>query len=183
VMKEGNTLSVQKNGERYKNKEMMKGIYGGFETCLNKYGKEITVAKNFNKILHSVMASWTSKDTKRKLGKSAELESNESKDKEDKEYCSDKNNNLLSRTLSREVREKQKRNKDRNVSQQMDNNKRNNNATSGNSEDSKENMNNSGSRNKIKKRQKGRKGNERDSAKKVTRSSTRGESGIPGTML
>jgi hypothetical protein len=30
----------------YKNKEMMRGIYVGFETWLNKYGQEITVAKN-----------------------------------------------------------------------------------------------------------------------------------------
>jgi hypothetical protein len=31
--------------EVYKNKEMIKGIYGGFETWLNKYGREITLAK------------------------------------------------------------------------------------------------------------------------------------------
>ncbi len=80
---------------------MMKGIYGGFETWLNKYGKEITVAKISNKTLHSVMARWTSKD-KCKLGKIVKSESNESKDEEDKGYCSDKGNNLLSRTWSRE---------------------------------------------------------------------------------
>jgi hypothetical protein len=97
----------------YKDKEMMRGIYGGFETWLNKYGKEKTVAKNSMKTLHSVIARWTSKD-ERKLGKSAEPESNESKDEEDKGYCSDKGNNLLSRTWSREEREKQKRNEDRN---------------------------------------------------------------------
>jgi hypothetical protein len=48
------------------------------------------------KTLHSVIARWTSKD-KCKSGKSAELESNESEDKEDKGYCSDKGNNLLKR--------------------------------------------------------------------------------------
>jgi hypothetical protein len=32
----------------YKDKETMRGIYGGFETWLNKYGKEITVAKKFH---------------------------------------------------------------------------------------------------------------------------------------
>jgi hypothetical protein len=32
---------------------MMQGIYGGFETWLNKYGKEITGAKNSMKTLHS----------------------------------------------------------------------------------------------------------------------------------
>jgi hypothetical protein len=68
----------------YKDKEMMRWIYGGFETWLKKYGKEITVAKNSMKTLHSVIARWTSKD-ERKLGKSAEPESNESKDEEDKE--------------------------------------------------------------------------------------------------
>ncbi len=91
----------------------MRGIYGGFETWLNKYGKKITVAKNSMKTLHSVIARWTSKD-EHKLGKSAEPESNESKDKKDKGYCLDKGKNLLSRTWSREEREKQKRNKDRN---------------------------------------------------------------------
>ena len=161
---------------------MMKGINGGFETWLNKYGKEITATKNSNKTLHSVMARWTSKDV-RKLGKSVELESNESKDKEDKGYCSDKGNSLLSRTWSREEREKQKRNEDRNVNRQNNNNRRNNNVNSGDSEDGEDNGNSSGSKDKIDKRWKGRKGNERDSAEKVTRSSTRGESSSPGTSL
>ncbi len=49
------------------------------------------------KTLHSIIARWTLKD-KRKFGKSAEPESNESKDKEDKGYCLDKGDNLLSRT-------------------------------------------------------------------------------------
>ncbi len=40
----------------YKNKETMRGIYGGFETWLNKYGKEITVVKNSMKTLHPVIA-------------------------------------------------------------------------------------------------------------------------------
>jgi hypothetical protein len=83
---------------------MMNEINGGFETWLNKYGKEITVAKNSNKTLHSIMARWTSKD-ECKSGKSAESESNESENKEDKGYCPDKGNNLLSRTWSREERE------------------------------------------------------------------------------
>ena len=96
---------------------MMRGIYGGFETWLSKYGQEIMVAKNSMKTLHSVIARWTSKN-KRKSGKSVEPESNESKDEEDKGYCSDKGNNLLSRTWSREEREKQKRNKDRNDNRQ-----------------------------------------------------------------
>ncbi len=49
----------------------MRGIYGGFETWLDKYGKEITVAKYSMKTLHSVIARWTSND-ECKLGKSAE---------------------------------------------------------------------------------------------------------------
>ncbi len=46
----------------YKVEEMMRGINGGFETWLNKYGKEIIVAKNSMKTLHSVIARWTSKE-------------------------------------------------------------------------------------------------------------------------
>ncbi len=90
----------------------MRGIYGGFETWLNKYGKKMTVAKNSMKTVHSVIARWKSKN-KRKLGKSAEPESNESKVEEDKGYCSDRGTNLLSRAWLREEREKQTRNKDR----------------------------------------------------------------------
>jgi hypothetical protein len=55
----------------YKDKEMMRGIYGGFETWLNKYGKEITFVRNSMKTLHSVIARWTLKD-ERKSGKSAD---------------------------------------------------------------------------------------------------------------
>jgi hypothetical protein len=61
----------------YKDEEKMRGIYGGFETWLKKYGKKITVGKNSMKTLHSVIARWTSKD-ERKSGKSAELERDES---------------------------------------------------------------------------------------------------------
>jgi hypothetical protein len=85
----------------YKDKETMRGIYGGFETWLNKYGNEITVAENSMKTLHSVIARRTPKD-ERKLGKSAQLESNEREDKEDKGYCLDKGKNLLSRMWLRD---------------------------------------------------------------------------------
>jgi hypothetical protein len=132
----------------YKGKEMMRGIYGGFETWLNKYGKEITIAKNSMKTLHSVIARWTSKD-ERKLGKSAEPESNESKDKEDEGYCSDKGNNLLSKTWLREEREKQKRKEDRNDNRRFNNNKRNNNVNSSNSEDGEDNISGGGSRERL----------------------------------
>jgi hypothetical protein len=69
------------------------------------------------------------------------------------------------------------------VKRQTDNNKRNNNVNSGDSEDGEDNRNSSGSIDKINIRQKGRKGIDRDSAEKVTRSSTRGESGSPGKRL
>ncbi len=159
----------------------MRGIYGGFETWLNmKYGKEITVAKNLMKTLHSVIARWTSKD-ERKSGKSAEPESNESKVEEDKGYCLDKGTNLLSRMWSREEREKQTRNEDRYDNRQCNSNERKNNVNSSDSEDGENNVSGGSSRERLDKRQQGRKCNKSDSLGKVTRSSKRGESGNPGT--
>jgi hypothetical protein len=122
---------------------MMRGFYGGFETWLNKYGKEITIAKNSMKTLHSFIARWTSKD-KLKLGKSAEPESDESKVEEDEGHCSDKGTNLLSRTWLREEREKQKRNKDRYDNRRCNSNKMNNNVNSSNSEDGEGNVSDGG---------------------------------------
>jgi hypothetical protein len=132
------------------------------------------------KTLHSIIARWTSKD-KHKLGKSAKPESNESKDKEDEGYCSDKGNNLLSRTWLREEREKQKRNEDRNDNIQCNNNKRNNIVNSRDSEDGEDNVSGGSIRERLDERQQGRKGNKSDSPGKVTRGSKRGESGNPGT--
>ncbi len=166
--------------EVYENKETMRGIYGGFETWLSKYGMEITVAKNSIKTLHSAIARWTSKD-KRGLGKSAELESDESKDEEDKGYCSDKGNSLLSRMRLREEREKQKRNEDRYDIRRCNSNKRNDNVNSSDSEDGEDNVSGGGSRERLDKRQQGQKGNKSDSPGKVMSSSKRGESGNPGT--
>ncbi len=120
---------------------------------------------------------------KRKLGKSVEPENNESKDKEDGGYCSDKGNNLLSRTWLREEREKQKRNKDRNDNRQCNNNKRNNNVNSSDSEDGEDNVSGGGSRERLDKRQQGQKVNKSDSLGKVTRGSNRGESGNPGIII
>jgi hypothetical protein len=156
----------------------MRGIYGGFETWLNKYRKETTVAKNSMKTLHSVIDRWTSKD-KRKLGKSVEPESNESKVEEDKGYCSDKGTNLLSRTWSREEREKQTRNENRYDNRRCNSNKRKNNVNSSNSEDGE--VSGGGSRERLDKRQQGWKGNKSDSLGKVTRGIKWGESGNPGT--
>jgi hypothetical protein len=160
--------------------ETMRGIYGGFETRLNKYGQGITVAKNSMKTLHSLIARWTSKD-KRKMGKSAELGSDESKDEEDEGYYLDKGKNLLSRMWSREEREKRKRNEDRNDNRRCNNNERNNNVNSSSSEDGEDNISGGGSRERSDKKQQGWKGNNSDSPGKVTRGSKRGESGNPGT--
>ncbi len=164
----------------YKNDEMMRGIYGGFETWLNKYGKEITVAKHSMTTLHSIIARWTSKD-KCKLGKRVELESNESKDEEDERYCSDKGNNLLSRMWLREERENQKRNKHTYDNRRCNSNKRNDNVNSSDGEDGDDNVSGGGIRERLDKKQQGRKGNKSDSLGKVTRSSKRGESGNSGT--
>ena len=46
----------------YADDEKMQMMYGGFESWLNKYGKDIIVGKNSNKTLHLVMAWWTLKD-------------------------------------------------------------------------------------------------------------------------
>ncbi len=90
----------------------MQLMYGGFESWLNKYGKDITVRKNSNKTLHFVMARWTLKDNDISR-KTLELECNISKGKEEEEdngYYSDKGYNLLSKTWSIEERDKEKRN-------------------------------------------------------------------------
>ncbi len=86
----------------YADDEKMQMMYGGFESWLNKYGKDITVGKN------SVMVSWTSKDNDMSR-KSLDLECNISKE-EDKGYCFNKGYNLLSKMWSREERDKEKRN-------------------------------------------------------------------------
>ncbi len=86
-------------------------MYGGFESWLNKYGKDITVGKKINNTLHLVMAWWTLKDNDI-TRKTLELECNISKEEEEEDgYCSDKGYNLLSKTWSREERDKEKRNK------------------------------------------------------------------------
>jgi hypothetical protein len=130
------------------------------------------------KTLHSVIARWTSKD-KHKLGKSAELGSNESKVEEDEGYCLDKDTNLLSRTWLREEREKQTRNKDRYDNRQCNSNERKNNVNSSDSEDCEDNVSGGSSRERLDKRQQGQKGNKSDSPGKVTRGCKRGKSGNP----
>jgi hypothetical protein len=106
------------------------------------------------KTLHSIIARWTLKN-KRKLGKSAEPESNESEVEEDKGYCLDKGTKLLSSMWSREEREKQTRNKDRYDNRQCNSNERKNNVNSSNSEDGEDNFSGGGSRERLDKRQQG----------------------------
>jgi hypothetical protein len=85
-------------------------MYGGFESWLNKYGKDIAVRKNGNKTLHLVMVRWTLKDDDVSR-KTLALECNISKEEEEDDgYCSDKGNNLLSKTWLRKERQKEKRN-------------------------------------------------------------------------
>ncbi len=102
---------AEKNwSEVYKNEQTMRDIYEGFNNWLSEYGKELTVAKNSNKTLLSVMARWTARG-KRNLDKNAETEGIESDDDDkDEGYSLDKGTNLLSKTWSKEEREKQKRN-------------------------------------------------------------------------
>jgi hypothetical protein len=87
-------------------------MHGGFESWLNKYGKDITVGKNSNKTLHSIMERLTSKDNDTSR-KSLELICNISKE-EDEGYCSNKGYNLLSK-WSRVERDTEKRNEGINV--------------------------------------------------------------------
>ncbi len=159
--------------EVYVDDEKMQMMYGGFESWLNKYGKDITVRKNINKTLHLVMARWTLKDNDM-LRKSLELECNISEE-EDKGYCFDKGYNLLSITWSREERDKEKRNKGIDVD-------RTDKATRG-SGDNKKEMRESGNevhgssflllRNRFDKGQQNM-----SSPAKGTRSSTRGDIGL-----
>jgi hypothetical protein len=150
-------------------------MYGGFESWLNKYGKDITVGKNSNKPLHLVMARWTLKDNDMSR-KTLELECNISKEEEeDNGYCSNKGYNLLSKMWLREERDKEKRNKGIDVD-------RTDKASRGNS-DNKEEMRESGDevhgrsflllRNRLDKGQQNM-----GSPTKGTRSTTRGDIGL-----
>ncbi len=86
--------------------EKMQMMYGGFDSWLNKYGKDITVRNDSNKTLRLVMAQWTLKDNDMSR-KTLELESKISKEEEeDNGYCSNKGYNLLSKTWLREERDK-----------------------------------------------------------------------------
>jgi hypothetical protein len=86
-------------------------MHGEFENWLNMYGKNITVRKS-NKMLYLVLARWTLKDDN-KSRKTVESKCLGSKEEEEEEYSSDRGYNLLSKTWLREEREKQNRNKGR----------------------------------------------------------------------
>jgi hypothetical protein len=77
------------------------------------YGKNITVGKS-KKMLHLVLVRWTSKDDD-KLRKTVESKCIGSKEGDEEGYNSDRGHDLLSKTWSREEREKQNRNKGREV--------------------------------------------------------------------
>jgi hypothetical protein len=150
-------------------------MYAGFESWLNKYGKDITVRKNTIKTLHSVMARWTLKDNDVSR-KTLESECNISKEEEEDEgYCSNKGYNLLSKTWSREERDKEKRNEGIDAD-------RTDKASRGNGDD-KEEMRKSGDevhgRSYLLMRNRFDKGQQNmGSPAKGTRGSTRGEVGL-----
>jgi hypothetical protein len=99
--------------EVYADDEKKQMMYGEFENWLNMYGKNITIGKG-KKTLHSVLARWTLKDDD-KLRKTVESECIGSKEEEEEGFNLDRGYNLLSETWSRKEREKQNRNKGREV--------------------------------------------------------------------
>ncbi len=99
--------------EVYTDNEKKQMMYGEFENWLNMYGKNITVGKS-NKTLNSVLARRTLKDDD-KLRKTVESKCVGSEEEEEEGYNSDRGYNLLSKMWLREEREKQNRNKGREV--------------------------------------------------------------------
>jgi hypothetical protein len=88
-------------------------MYGEFEIWLNMYGKNITVGKS-NKTLHLVLVRSTLKDDD-KSRKTVESKCIGNKEEEEEGYNLDRGYDLLSKTWSREEREKQNRNNGREV--------------------------------------------------------------------
>ncbi len=105
--------SEKKWKEVHTDNEKKQMIYGEFENWLNMYGKNIMLGKS-NKTLHSVLARWTSKDDD-KSWKTVESKCIGSKEEDGEGLNSDRGYNLLSKMWSREEREKQNRNKGREV--------------------------------------------------------------------
>lgn len=94
--------------ELYKNESAMKDMYGGFERWLNKYGRNIIVAKNSIKSLHSVISMWVHEKTNKQLEhRLSENEGEHDSDNEEEDgYCSDKGTNRLSISWSKEERDR-----------------------------------------------------------------------------
>ena len=85
-------------------------MYGASENLLNEYSKDIKVGKS-NKTLHLVLARWITKDDNMPT-KTGEAKCDGSGEEEEEGYNTDRGNNLLSKTWSREERERQNRNND-----------------------------------------------------------------------
>jgi hypothetical protein len=126
--------------EVYTENEKKQMMYGEFENWLNMYGKNIMVRKS-NKTLHPVLARWTSKDDDKSM-KTVESKCIGSKEEEEEGYNSDRGYNLLSKPWSREEREKQNRNKGREVERADEALRGNKDNTEGEIEDSADEINN-----------------------------------------
>ena len=93
--------------ELYKNESAMKDMYGGFENWLNKYGRNIIMAKNSTKSVHSVISTWVHEKNKKQLEhRLSENEGEHDSDNEEEDgYCSDKVTNRLSISWSKDERD------------------------------------------------------------------------------
>jgi hypothetical protein len=97
----------------YKDEKLMRILYNGWESWLEKKGKEMTVEEDSDKNLHSVMAMWT-EDTEAKkkgVGKGNDNDSNigpsESDNEEEDGYSSDMDlRKIPSRRWSKDARRK-----------------------------------------------------------------------------
>jgi len=88
----------------YQDETVMMELYSGFSAWLNKFGRDIIVAKNSTKSLHSVIATrMIKKVSKDDDDKSTDSEKeNESDWEEEDGYCSDRGSNRLSLNWSKE---------------------------------------------------------------------------------
>ena len=86
----------------------MKEMYGGFATWVNKYGRDIIVAKNSTKSLHSVISTWVHDKNNKHLENRPSKNGGEhdSDNKEEDGYCSDKGTNRLSISWSKDERDR-----------------------------------------------------------------------------
>ncbi len=80
----------------YKDEKLMRILYSGWESWLEKKGEEMTVEEDSDKNLHSVMAMWTEEDDAKNKGvekgndKESKICPSESEEEEKEEgYSSD----------------------------------------------------------------------------------------------